>query len=265
MDVRQYIESGILELYVFGQLTDSERADVEAMAAQHPEVRAEIAEIEQSLELYARMHGINPSPGTLDQILEKTNDGTASAASPKSDVKKNSRPTWLTWLLALGFLLAIGSALFFYNRYRQAQGQLSETQSSYDDYKVYCDSLSTENQLLDRQMSILRDRNFRSVRMEGTDNAPDAIATVHINSEKNEAWLDPISMPAPPAGKDYQLWAIVDDKPVDMGVFNLPENVLNWKKIPYIENAQAFAVTLEPKGGKPAPTLEQMVVMGKVG
>ena len=39
MNSREYIESGILELYVFGKLSDEEITEVNQMAAQYPEVR----------------------------------------------------------------------------------------------------------------------------------------------------------------------------------------------------------------------------------
>ena len=49
MNSREYIESGILELYVFGKLSDEEIAEVNQMAAQYPEVREEIKAIESAV------------------------------------------------------------------------------------------------------------------------------------------------------------------------------------------------------------------------
>jgi anti-sigma-K factor RskA len=61
----------------------------------------------------------------------------------------------------------------------------------------------------------------------------------------------------------YQLWAIVDGKPVDAGVFdgNLA-GLLKMKNIPI--GAVKFAVTVEPRGGKESPTLSTMQVIGDV-
>ena len=60
-EVRAYIESGILELYVLGQLSATECDEVEAMAAKHPEVKAEITAIELAMEAYAFENAIEPS------------------------------------------------------------------------------------------------------------------------------------------------------------------------------------------------------------
>jgi anti-sigma-K factor RskA len=71
------------------------------------------------------------------------------------------------------------------------------------------------------------------------------------------------SLPPLPAGRTYQLWIIVGEKPVGAGfirpgadgavdaVFTAP--------IDYA-NAAAFAVTLEPEGGMPAPTGDKYLV-----
>ena len=70
-------------------------------------------------------------------------------------------------------------------------------------------------------------------------------------------------MPDIPSDKQYQLWAIVDGKPIDMGVFDLQLEVNELIEIPHIENAQAFAVTLEKRGGVASPTMEAMYVLGE--
>ena len=48
-----------------------------------------------------------------------------------------------------------------------------------------------------------------------------------------------------------------------MGVFKVVISA-GFQEVPFIENAAAFAVTLENRGGSPTPTLEEMVVIGNV-
>ena len=72
------------------------------------------------------------------------------------------------------------------------------------------------------------------------------------------------SLPTPAQGKQYQLWAIQDGKPVDLGM--LPSVATNdtLLKMKTIENPQAFAITLEQEGGVPSPTMSEMYVMGGI-
>ncbi|HEY0092054.1 MAG TPA: anti-sigma factor, partial [Flavobacterium sp.] len=49
MDTREYIESGILELYVYGLLDEDENARVNELAKNHREINDEIIAIEKSI------------------------------------------------------------------------------------------------------------------------------------------------------------------------------------------------------------------------
>ena len=62
MTCKEYIDSGILETYVMGIASHSEREEVEMMAAANPDIRQEIDAISDALEEYALAHAIKPSP-----------------------------------------------------------------------------------------------------------------------------------------------------------------------------------------------------------
>ena len=47
MDIQAYIKSGKLELYLLGELSERERAEVVSMAAKFPEIQSELDELEQ--------------------------------------------------------------------------------------------------------------------------------------------------------------------------------------------------------------------------
>ncbi len=67
----------------------------------------------------------------------------------------------------------------------------------------------------------------------------------------------------PVQDKQYQLWAIVDGHPVDAGIFDMDKD-LSFVKLKTIPKAEAFAITLEKKGGSITPNMDAMYVMGKV-
>jgi anti-sigma-K factor RskA len=70
------------------------------------------------------------------------------------------------------------------------------------------------------------------------------------------------NLPQPASDKQYQLWALINNKPEDLGVFEVKQQKL-LVKMRNVRNAQVFAVTLEPRGGSPTPT-GAMYVMGKL-
>ncbi len=93
--------------------------------------------------------------------------------------------------------------------------------------------------------------------------SPSSLATVFWNTESKAVYLLVNQLPKPATGKQYQLWAIADGKPVDAGIFELGEGI-TFIKLKTIAKAEAFAITLEKKGGSETPTMDAMYVMGKV-
>ena len=59
---KEYIESGILELYILGITSEDETKAVEMMASSDPAVKQEIVLISASLESYAMANAIDPNP-----------------------------------------------------------------------------------------------------------------------------------------------------------------------------------------------------------
>ena len=71
--VSDYIESGILEMYVLGQTTADETSEVEKMAMMHSEVREEIDAISIALEQYAEANAIEPDPTIRPFVMATIN------------------------------------------------------------------------------------------------------------------------------------------------------------------------------------------------
>ncbi len=84
MNLHEYISSGIIESYVLNQLTNKERIELEEMAAQYREVRAEIAAVEEVLSSYALAHSKPPPEYLKEQIFAKIQQ-------PKTPVKKKKQ------------------------------------------------------------------------------------------------------------------------------------------------------------------------------
>ena len=110
-------------------------------------------------------------------------------------------------------------------------------------------------------MSAMADPATAKIVMNGTPDHPGMAATVYWNKSTESIYLHVDNMPATPADGQYQLWAIGKNGPVDAGVFDPQTGMIRMKNA---VDAQAFAVTLEKRGGSPTPTLSNMYVIGKV-
>lgn len=75
MNIKEYIESGVLEIYVLGLASKEETEEVEKMSIAHPEIKKEIAEISLALEKYAQQNNVAPHPA-IKPLLMATIDYT---------------------------------------------------------------------------------------------------------------------------------------------------------------------------------------------
>ena len=75
MDAREFISSGVLELYAMGALSDSERIEVEKMCALHKEVAEELERVEDALNDYAIANARNPRLAVRSELMDKINTG----------------------------------------------------------------------------------------------------------------------------------------------------------------------------------------------
>jgi len=271
VDIKQYITSGILELYVLSRLTPEETREVEANAAEYPEIWAEIEQIELALEGLAMALAPDVSPGILDKVILAlpATDASGVPATPPSGsgtLPKSFGSGWLSsllaWSVALAFLLG---AIYLYLGNQKINDQNQELQEEMQNLKEDCEEteavlLSSEQRLRD-----LTNPATRSIVLAGTDNHPDNSAIVFYNTATNKTFFTPSNIPPPPSGKQYQLWAIDADGPKDLGVLALDMDSDDIIEVDFLHGVAAFAITLEDEGGKPAPDLEQLRMIGEVG
>jgi hypothetical protein len=124
-------------------------------------------------------------------------------------------------------------------------------------------NIERKNELL----NILESKEIEVVIMNGLDVNPAGYGKILWNPETKSAILQVSNLPVINKGKNYQLWLIKNNIPVSAGVFDISEEKENFFKIENLaetekQNINAFAVTLEPKGGTAQPTGE-MYLLGK--
>lgn len=95
------------------------------------------------------------------------------------------------------------------------------------------------------------------VNLAGTQNAPQATGYVLVFEGNNYGTLTVDNAPQLEANQQYQIWLIKDGKRTSGGVFDVSDEgygVLEIVANQPLMNYQSFGITIEPKGGSPAPT-----------
>jgi len=283
-NLKAYIESGVLELYVLGDLSPEEALQVEEMASQYPEVRDEIAAIEQAMEQYAMQNAVEPSADVETRLFEKLGLSEVEenvnvqpepiyTEEPRiirldgSDAKVRTLRYALVACIAL---LVISTAALFitYNKLNAAHDQIASLNLDKQKFAGVVSKLEFENQGLDNMAAMADSKEWATIRMAGQAFSPNSKMKVYWNKKDKSVLINYVAMDLPKtdAAHQYQLWALVNGKPVSLGVFGKTDSTNNEAlvKMQAIQEAQAFAVTIEPMGGSVNPTMEKLTVMGGV-
>ncbi|MCE3295593.1 MAG: hypothetical protein K0R65_1307 [Crocinitomicaceae bacterium] len=270
MNIEEYIASGILESYVLGQTSAQENALIECLVKTNPAVAEEVRLIRLTFEQLAESSKIQPPTELKSQIWAQLRQEEVQAAPSKEEtpqpeakivsLEERREPKNGSWLrvAASVTVIAVSSAfaVYFFVENKRMNERLAQLESN-------SEQLEKSNKTQQDYLAFLADKETNKIMLAGVPDKPDAKATVFWNPKNKHVMLSDARLPKAPENMQYQLWAIVDGKPVDAGMLDVDHEgkLLEMKTI---GNSQAFAITLEPMGGSPEPHLEDLCVIGNV-
>jgi anti-sigma-K factor RskA len=280
VNIYEYISSGIVESYVLGLADQDEREHFERMCNEHPEVREAREAFELSLEEHAMRNAIQPAPHLKTQILSRVKDVNPKQRreiSPLYPEEENSKAfvgpvyakTRWRYLAAASLLFLVGSValnLYFFSQYQRFARRYDELLANQSQLAQNNQALQTRLKEYQTTMEIMRSPYMAVITMPGRNvpTSPDStsLATVYWNTRSKDVYLMIDNLPAPQQSQQYQLWAIVDGKPIDAGLIDTTDRT-TLHRMKNIPRAQVFAITLEKKGGSTTPQ-GPMYVLGRV-
>jgi anti-sigma-K factor RskA len=274
VNIQEYISTGIIESYVLGLASSPERAEFEAMCSAHPEIQKARDEFEQSLEKYFLDNSgmVKAAPWLKEKIFAEIQ--VASSSNQKTQERAAVYPLqavktdWWRFIAVAAVILLLFSTImnyYFFAQYRKYSNKYEELASSQIQMATSNQILQTKLQDFKSALNLMKDPAMAIVKMSSLPTSPfrNSLATVYWDTRTKDVYLLANNLPTTVSNKQYQLWALVDGKPVDAGVIEIKEG-LSFIKMKNIPRAQAFAITLEKRGGSDAPNLSAMYVMGKV-
>jgi anti-sigma-K factor RskA len=266
MNAAELIASGLLEAHVLGQTSASEAALVEMMRRENADVRAELASIELALESMAMQGAKEPPVRARAAVLAAIGSADGQGVVPMKPAT-SAGPNGTKWLAAASIAALLVSGIgnwMLYDKVGTMEDQMAAMQN---DRTVLAEQMDVQRASLEKsneQLAVVLDPHKRMVSLGGVGRTLDAKARIFWDEATHDVYMDVLSLPAPPAGKQYQLWALADGQPIDAGMFDSADSAAQVQRMKSIPSAQAFAVTLEDAGGVPSPTLTAMVLMGQV-
>ena len=269
----EYKSSGILELYVSGVLSEEESREVESMAKKYPEIKAEIEAIEAVMLKLSESETQTPGDKLFDKILEQINEEDAESPvigdyeedniiplHPFHDRQRRRYISLMAASVAL-FLLSSVSNVYFFNKWKSTEKDYTAMQKSMTSVAEQYKKASYQINSMSDELASYKGKDVKVVMLNPVKKGMEYKAVALWNPKMKSVELKIMNLPPAPAGKQYQLWAIADGKPVDAGMVS---DMGSMEAMKSIGSAQAFAITLENAGGSPTPTMTAMVVMGAV-
>ena len=263
MEIKEIISSGILEAYVTGIASPAESKQALEWVNIYPEIRSEVLNIEKTFHSYVLSQSVSPSPQLKERILqgiEFNNSASGPALGGLVAKVRSISPVWRV-AAAAAMIFLIGSVILnivYYTKYQ-------DTASAYHALTKEMLAKNEKLDVLNQDMSVIQNKYSVPVALNGLQKSPEAAAKIFWMKNTGEVYIDPSNLPSAPSGKQYQLWAIVDGKPVDGGMIVSGKDGKQYhiQKMKTFGKVDAFAVTLEDTGGNPTPKGD-MYVMGKL-
>lgn len=265
MDKERFLASGLLEQYVLGLTSPEESEEVERYAETYPEIKAEIESLQQAMEQYAMQYAVPPPKELKSKILteiehQDTNDQPQVPQQITPSVKKGTN-----WPFIFAFASIVVMSVLSGNLYLQKkalESQLRATSAAYASFQKECLEDKAKQTELGQLYAFLNKPGTKTVQLNGSELAPDAIAVAYWNETEKKGYVNLLSLPTPPPGKQYQIWADIDHEMVSMGVLKSENGRI--QPIAFGENATSLNITLEPEGGSEKPNVALLYVNGPV-
>lgn len=284
MNTQEYISSGIIEAYLLGLASDEEARELMLLSEKYPDIRIAMEEAQETLDTFGALHRQQPpahlknkiwaaieneeqttnnnrsSGHVVDAISQDVPSSASLNAAQEQHAHRTGSNRIILWKYAAAASIALmtGSIIFSYSLFSNNKELAGRIKALQTEHQVFVSQLQQH----EREMHLMLDTSMAHIVLAGVPQHPGSKATVLWDTKTKDVYLAVNMIPPPPSGMQYQLWAIVDGIPVDLGMYdnNANERIQKMKAVP---QAQMFAITLEKAGGSPVPTLDRMFVAGK--
>lgn len=208
---------------------------------------------------------VQPPPEVRAEVLSIISSGNVIEKEPSGRpllFRRSIRRPWLGTTAAVFFLALWGWSEL---RLRALKEEVKEVNASRENAVEEHRRVERTNKTLIDEVATLTAPRTRTIVLSGQQASPDATARVFLDVDKRRAFVFFHDLPASGRDKSYQLWILRADKPEpqSVSVFEVDEKgeaSIVLEHLPTATEIKGLAVTLEPRGGAPAPTGQKYLV-----
>ncbi|KZS38788.1 hypothetical protein AWE51_14475 [Aquimarina aggregata] len=257
MDRNSIKDTGILEQYLLGELSDKQMTEVENILKQDQELREYFLAMEDDFEKLAIENAIPPPIHIKKSLLTavastKTLDDSDKVISIKT---KDRRSIYMTIAASFALLFALSSG-WLYNQWQTARNTIKTVQNQTVDFQNRINTLENQLNETNKWYTAINTPNTIQLILKGNKISPNSTAITYVNHTEKTVILNAKGLVKLDQNKTYQMWADVDGEMIDMGIVASNQDMIAMK---YIDNAASINITIEPAGGNDHPTVERLI------
>ena len=243
--IKIFLDSDLLEKYLLGTTTELESLQVERYIAMYPEVRKTYEELQENLEIFAKLHAIEAPQGLKDKI------------NARIKAERIGRKRFYSYAIAASItaILFIGISTFFWNQNQSLQEENSVVSNK---IKLLEENMKEQLEDVRNQFIVLNNPQTKKYNVKGNQKAKELKAVAYINPVKKLSYINVSKLPNIPESQCFQMWAEVNGKMINLGIIEEAGDQQKLLALPYAENAVGY-ITIEQKGGNHAPNVENIV------
>jgi anti-sigma-K factor RskA len=246
VNIKEYIESGIVESYVLGFASEKEKAEFERMLKQHPELIQVRERFELSLEKEALANAINPPVHLREKILSGILEESSKPAAKVVTIypqKTTRRISSKTWAVAASVILLLGCAYMVYTFYTVNQRLKKDIAQS----KQNLEKLEEKKRVIEENI-VPPNYQAKPAKVVLPQQAITPVFEVFWDSTSTNVYLIIKHLKQLPIGQRYELWSVTKGKKESLGIFDPPADDKLIIKMNNVQEAESFAITILDPG-----------------
>ena len=255
MTPNEFLESGFLEEYTMGLLSDEKAKEVQAYIEAHPTVKAVYDEHQKAIREMAETHAVSPPNGIKGAVM------SAIQPEPTPKVADNKAPTsYGSWILAA---LVGALAIYSFAMWKSTVRELKHQQSEYALLKNDCERSQKESAIANNLMAFYQNPDTQSAILTGNSKADEFSMVARYNPKRSKVALEVLSVADIPSDKVLCLWGDKDGK---MILITKLDQGADPQMVAYDKDMESLNVTIEEKSDViDHPDVSQLIASVAIG
>jgi len=260
VNIKEYIESGIIESCVLGLAAKAEQQQFEELCILHSEIVEARRTFELALEAELMKQTVVPPSFLKERIFQLIHTPATDSLHKKEKKPQTPILKMNVWKQAAAacILFLAGITYWAYSVNDKYQKLLTSNiaAANQSDHSSHADAIIALKTIVEKP-------TVKWSAMVAPTNSAHCMAHVYWDTLSKNTFLLLGNIPKPVSDRQFQLWALIKNRQVNLGTFNVKKEgqLIQMKNI---NNAKIFTITIEPVGESVSPDTKATYAVGEL-